>query len=303
MKLWVIKAVTQKVISFLPFSHSINRFFQRYVSKGLILTEQLFEDKLNHCREHFDHFKKFGEQQELRVLEIGTGWYPVVPIGMYLYGAESIMSVDIEGLLKRNNVWHTIAMFIQWADKGILARSFGEYDKERLEYLRQMKHDDLTVILDELKIDYVVGDIMKNNSDFKASLIISNNTFEHINPNKLVGILNEFRRRAIPGAIMSHAIDMSDHFSHLDKSISEYNFLRFSDNAWKWVDNSIQPQNRMRVNEFKAVYDDVGLPIIHETRIEGNRSAMNSIKLDGRFSKYDPEDVAVIHCTLVSKIQ
>src|SRR5438445_10474895 len=99
MKKWILKAVTQKIISYLPYSNKINYLFQKHVTKGVFLTDEYFYDKLNHAREHITNYQKYSNGSIPKVcLEIGTGWYPIVPISLFLVGADKIYSVDISFL-------------------------------------------------------------------------------------------------------------------------------------------------------------------------------------------------------------
>ena len=81
MKVWILKAIVQKVISFLPFSHKVNYLFQKFVTRGIRLTDELFIDKLTHFRNHYHYYLKYRDKIEGKaILEIGTGWYPIIPI-------------------------------------------------------------------------------------------------------------------------------------------------------------------------------------------------------------------------------
>ena len=84
MATWKIKAVVQKVISFLPASHKINYLFQKYITKGVILSDEYFYDRLGHAAFHAKAFIQNKSKTPNSTLELGTGWYPVVPISMYL---------------------------------------------------------------------------------------------------------------------------------------------------------------------------------------------------------------------------
>ena len=96
MKTWVLKAIIQKQISFLPFPNKINYIFQKYVTKGGYLTDEYFYDRLDHAKIHLDAFYSNSEKQQLSVcLELGTGWYPIVPISFFLSGVQKTYSVDI----------------------------------------------------------------------------------------------------------------------------------------------------------------------------------------------------------------
>ena len=106
--IWIVKALIQKTISFLPYNHSINYLFQKHVTKGVRLTDELFEDKLIHCKNHLQYFSSYATTPATSSLEIGTGWYPIVPIGLYLFGFENIVSVDISDLLTTEAIHQTI---------------------------------------------------------------------------------------------------------------------------------------------------------------------------------------------------
>jgi hypothetical protein len=99
---------------------------------------------------------------------------------------------------------------------------------------------------------------------------------------------------------MSHSIDMSDHFAHFDKSINIYNFLQFSDEQWKWIDNSIQPQSRLRYYDYTKMYDDLQIPIIETSYRAGDINQLKEIKLDSKYIKHPIDEIAISHCYFVS---
>jgi len=251
MKVWIAKAIVQKTISFLPFKHHVNYLFQRYVTKGVVLTDALMGDKLIHCKSHLEYYNKYGKKKEgFTTLEIGTGWYPIVPIGFYLAGAAEIFTIDVSDLLKTSAIHDTIKKYQEWHASGKLKDYFPNIKKERLEKLSSLLSLDIHPhqVLEQINIHTILGDARETkfkNEEF--DLINSNNTFEHIYPEILIDILKEFKRVLKADGIMSHSIDMSDHFAHLDKSITVYNYLQYSDSEWNWIDNSIQPQNRLRI--------------------------------------------------------
>ena len=99
---------------------------------------------------------------------------------------------------------------------------------------------------------------------------------------------------------MSHFIDMSDHFAHADKSITIYNYLKYSPQEWKRIDNDVQPQNRMRIDQYKKVYNDLGINIVVEDSRPGNMDELKSVKLDSQFAAMPLVEVAKSHTYLVS---
>lgn len=304
IKKWILKAIVQKTISFLPYAHRINYFFQKYVTKGVQLSDAYFEDRLGHAKTHLEAWEKYSDGQPLRsTLELGAGWYPVVPIAFYLYGAETIRTADITRLTNARHVQTTIRKFLEYANNGRLSQYF-PVKPVRLEQLRPLleKPLDFELLTGALNIEYLIGDARQLPlADGSVDLVHSNNTFEHIHPDILAGLLREFRRVVRRGGVQSHFIDLSDHFAHFDRSITIYNFLRFSPAAWRWIDNSIQPLNRLRITDYRRLYRDAGIPVDAEELRTGSVSELKTVPLDPIFRINSDVENAVSHGHFISR--
>lgn len=310
MKKWILKAVVQKTISFLPQREKINYFFQRYITKGVLLTDTHFEIKLTSARDHINYFSKYRDEQEgpAEILELGTGWYPVIPLSLYLTSDVEVTSVDARRWLTKNRFMLTIQKFMEWQSVGKLDSFLPSVRQDKWEQLLEIYRlrDRLSLkdISDRLDFSLIVGDARSLSvADGTFDFICSNNTFEHIPEDILAGILTEFKRVLKPGGVMSHFIDLSDHFAHFDKTIGIYNFLRFSDRQWRIIDNSIQPQNRLRFRDYKEMYSRLGIEIIEENYSEGDQKALKALQLDEKYLLYRPEELAISHGYLISKKQ
>jgi ubiquinone/menaquinone biosynthesis C-methylase UbiE len=308
MKKWKQKAIVQKTISYLPFKHGINFLFQKYVTKGVQLSDEYFTDRLTHASDHIAAFEEFASAPLGSALELGTGWYPVVPVCLFLYGAKKAVTVDISGLLNRKNLSVTLNKFIEYRKTGKLSLHFknGLGDEVKWRMVEELAANrDLTLeqLLTKLNIQYKVADARHLDEPAHSfSLITSNNTFEHVYETILREILVEFRRLAAKGGVMSHFVDMSDHFAHFDKSITIYNFLQFSKEKWDRIDNSIQPQNRLRITDYRKIYSELGIGISKEVCRPGSEKELAAIKVDKMFSNISLKELAVSHCLLVSKM-
>ncbi len=306
---WILKAIVQKTISYLPYSQQINYLFQKYITKGVELTDDYFEDRLTHAKNHIHFYVKYVTNSgSLNTYELGTGWYPIVPISMFLFGAENINSIDISPLVSEKNIKTTIAKFIEYYEQKKLQNYIPLLKEKRIKILIDCyeQRDKLTLseILKILNINLLVGDARKTEIKIKTiDLITSNNTFEHIYPEILTSILLEMKRIAKQGAVMSHFIDMSDHFAHFDKKITIYNFLKYSDKAWKRIDNSVQPQNRLRVNEFCELFKQLNIPIVEEISRKGEPELLNTIKINTKYSESNKSELAVSHTHIINLIR
>lgn len=308
MKKWILKAIVQKTISYLPFGNKINYIFQKYVTKGVYLTDEYFYDRLGHAKEHIEAFAAYSSKKiPQNCLELGTGWYPIVPISFYLIGVEKTYSVDISFLTSKERIYTTIEKFVAAYQSGELAKYIPflpEKYEALMEIYTQIAVLSLEEILKRLQLTYLIEDARKLSlADNSIDLVNSNNTFEHIYPEILYPILADFKRVVNKKhGVMSHFIDMSDHFAHFDKSINIYNFLQYSSTQWKWIDNTIQPQSRLRIDDYKAMYQQLAIPIDYETQRDGNINELKTIVLDKAYTSKPLEVVAVSHCHFVSNM-
>jgi len=303
---WKTKALVQKIISYIPLGYKLNYLMQKYITKGVLLSDEHFEDRLGHASDHLKAYQNHHPLSSLKTtLELGTGWYPVVPIAMFLAGADTIYSADLTSLTDKGKLITTIERFMLAFNNGSLGKKI-EISKDRILVLEAILLEYRTLklqyILDMLQLKLIVGDArhlpLPSNC---IDLIHSNNTFEHIYQEILKEILIEFKRIRDPKTgVMSHFIDMSDHFAHFDRNISIYNFLQYSDKSWSIIDNTIQPQNRWRFSEYVALYAELHIPIVFSEKRIGNAIDLEQIQLDSKYAHFEKEDLLISHCRLES---
>lgn len=305
---WKLKAVVQKCISFMPMREQLNFLFQKHVTHGVDLTDEHFGFKVGHACDHIHYFRKYGSPGPgKKILELGTGWYPVVPIFMFLTKSGMVTSLDIRSWMTRERQLNTISKLVEWDETGKLDEYSGSFDDERWAKLVHIHENPAQYTMDDINNIILFKPLLKDAAntglpDNEFDLICSNNTFEHIHANVLEDILNEFKRLIKPGGVMSHFIDMSDHFAHFDEKINVYNFLKYSKKTWKCIDNRIQPQNRFRLTDFVALYQKLNIPITEDKVFEGDMNKLEEIRINKDFDKYSPTELAVTHAYLVSKI-
>jgi len=303
---WLIKAAVQKGISYLPAAHRINYFFQKHVTGGVLLDDAHFGLKLDHAADHLSYLNRFGRPAaDQNLLELGTGWYPVVPLLFYLTASGRVTSIDIRQWMNCKTQFHTVRKYMQWRDTGRLAnlepyidedrwdrmvREFGDRPAANSEYFNEVTG-----------LHAIVGDARSSGlPDTSVDFICSNNTFEHIPAPVLKAILKEFVRVVKPNGLMSHFIDMSDHFAHFDPSIGIYNYLKFSPRQWQLLDNRIQPQNRLRFPDYLAMYRDLNIPVTLAEVREGNPETLDRISVHATYAGYSREDLAISHGTIIT---
>ncbi len=117
---WLVKALAQRAIGALPNPHYWNELFQDRVTHSLELTEERFEAGLRNCRSHLEQLRRFGPaatSDGFSAFELGTGWFPTVPLGLFLCGAQEVWTWDVAPLLRRDRLEGTIRRFLEFEEE------------------------------------------------------------------------------------------------------------------------------------------------------------------------------------------
>lgn len=234
-----------------------------------------------------------------RFLEVGTGHKPTVPIGFFLSGAESIVTVDLNTRLDFRLTQQVLAWMVK--NRQTLESMYsGVVDStlfsERLALIERFWSEPQT-FLKEANIQYVAPadaadtDLPADSVDYHFSVT----TLEHIPLGTVRDIFIEARWILSSGGVAIHFIDPSDHFQHQDKSITTINFLRFTEEEWlRTAGNEFAYCNRLRASDYLALFKELSFDILRLEAIVDD-DAMSSLRqgfpLDEDFKFYDLEDV------------
>jgi hypothetical protein len=298
---WKLKAAVQGVLSLLPEPQRWNRLFQTYVTGSLDLGDEYFLEKWRQTVRHIEHAERRGGIARARVMELGTGWFPVAPVGMALAGAASVVSVDLNDLLAHDNLVATLVQYDRMIARGLVALPLSAHKRVK-ELLKRAPRQPAREILGELGITSLVSDARTiNRATGTIDLFTSNNVFEHIPCKILLDILREYRRLASPAALMSHYIDMADHYAGFDKSISVYNFLRYSERQWRLFNNQLHYQNRLRASDFRTIHREAGWDVVSEESRREEPEILRKLSLATEFRRYDEDDLLIYKCWMISQ--
>ncbi len=236
MSSWILKTALQHIIGRLPKNYYWNGLFQKYVTKGYYPSAKVFAGKLNYCQQHLDYYLKFSStpKSEFSALELGTGSWPVVPLGLYLSGAREIWTYDLVPVLQKDTLKNTLELFIEFEENGKLKKILKSIRPERLAKLRQLLSqvdtDSPSEIFEKLNIHLLIADARNTKiPNQSVDIVFSTQVLEHINAEVLTGLFSEFKRVVANDSVMIHYIGLIDQFSSFDKSITPYNFYKYSD--------------------------------------------------------------------------
>ncbi len=325
MPSWLLKAALQGAIAPLPARHRINRLLQRHLTGSLALSSERFEAKLAQCARHLERFAavRGGGALPATALEIGTGWQPIVPLGLALAGVREVTTFDVAPLLDRESVTRVLERYARALETGALASRLPSIERERARELlatgrargndageRAGDHSPAAgraptaawELLAHAGVRAHVGTLAEAGlRPGSIELIVSNNTLEHIPPAELADLFGELARLAAPGAVMDHFIDLSDHYAHFDRSLSELNFLRFPARTWRLFNNRLHYQNRLRIGDYTALIERAGFRVVDQRLERGSEQALAQISLAPEFRHYRREELLVLRAWITAR--
>jgi Methyltransferase domain len=235
-------------------------------------------------------------------LEVGTGWYPLVPLLLFVLGANRTVTIDLNPWMTRQSLKSAIAGLLSISSRieTDFALPTGHANSRLAPLLDRVEksNSSLSEILSAAAIDYRVPcDACQTNlPDSSIDYCISSNVLEHIPKNVIAGMLAESRRLLRPAGLHLHHIDLGDHFA-FDKSISKINFLRYSPRAWRLLGGgSLGFVNRLRRSDYIKLLEESDFEPIHEHAFHDPRIAPlleRGFKLHPDYSGRPVEDLTV----------
>lgn len=278
---WRTRVAKQAVLVRLPFGTALRRFKRRMVGY------EPDPSNLNNTIECLDIMRAALAEQgrsfkNAEVLEIGSGWFPTIPILMCVEGAKSVRMSDLNLHMDEVTFQSTL-----------------RYLKNRFP-----DHKALQAInrLEDLPVSYMVPFAAADVPDASLDFIVSRTVLEHIDPDVIVTLHRELLPKLKKDGLVVHVVDHSDHLEHRDKSISKLNFLTWSTGWHRWI-NALtrEGENRLRHHEYPALFQRAGYDLLSGTGTihEGALKSLEAMKLAEPFATMPKAELAVLTSTYV----
>jgi hypothetical protein len=235
-----------------------------------------------------------------RVMEIGSGWYPVAPLVFRAAGARQVYLTDMHRLLHPRTLRAAMAFVAERADR--IEAALGVPADAVRAGLDAPEGLDFQGLLAWLGFTYLAPyDIARGP---EIDIAYSHTVLEHISPEGLAGLFAGLRAKLAPGGVMSHGVDHTDHRSNQDPALSTIDFLRYSDAAWKLF--CLNPQdytNRLRHPDYLKLIREAGFGVAHEYRHVSPKAAADAktLPLWGRFAQLDEIELATTWSLLITE--
>ena len=298
---WLAKAALQRTLGVLPQGERLNYVFQRHVLHSFPVGDGAYRQKFNRAVNHLANYEEHGPgvpAAEATFYEFGAGWDLAIPLSYALLGVGRQIVIDIRPSARIELVNETIAAF---------RRLHPELEQATGRAVRDAGTPSASIAELEARfgIHYLAPCDARGTAlapgivDFASSTDVC----EHIPAADLAAVFAESRRLLRPGGAFSCRIDLQDHYSYFDRSVSRYNFLRFSDAKWALVNSPLHYQNRLRAPEYLRLVREAGLDLVYEHPSgpnEEGRAELQALPLAKRFRGYSPEELGVTILSFVA---
>jgi hypothetical protein len=265
-----MKVVAFQILEHLPGGGALYRAAQKYVTGG-----HLFDVTDAYLRMHQFHVAQYARIHPGRALEFGGGRHFLSPLLLSGAGATEVLVYDIQRLSSPAQINHTIRQL-----RGRVAGDWPEIkdwpDLERIYRIRYLAPGDAR------RTGLPRGSV---------NFFCSTSTLEHIPAADIRLIVNECGRVAADNAVFSNIIDYADHYHYADPSVPLFNFYRYSERRWKWMNPSNHFQNRLRHSDFANMFREMNWKEIEVKAGAASPDSVRTIPIDPGFSRYDAADL------------
>jgi SAM-dependent methyltransferase len=303
---WRAKALAQNVLARIPFGERLNSLLQ-IKAGGLRDFDAHVAGKVKDWIGVMSLLAECGVRvDDAAMLEIGTGWFPTLPLCFWLAGAKSCATYDLSRHLSAELTRHLVGSLTTHLDAIAQAASAASSRvRDRFDLLARDDRKTAKEILAIANINYMApGDAAQTGLPGGCmDIVFSNSVLEHVSPEALPAIMRETRRILRPTGVAVHCVACNDHYAHFDRSISYINYLRYSAREWQRWNNRLQYQNRLRTSDFLRAAEECGLDVIAAQRHvrAGVEPALQVLPIAAEFRKYSHEDLATTTVNFVCR--
>lgn len=299
---WQVRLLKNSLFALLPFPQTARKLKRRFLPYPAAIDPWTLEQGL----QQVELLRSAGfDFRGKTILELGTGWQPIIPLLFRLAGVGEVLMVDAQRLLDVRLLRETAQNLTE--KRRLIADRLGMSEGEVVRCLAIEPAADLEHMLVSFRLRYLApadaGALGLPSGSIDA--VTSRAVLEHIPPTVIARLFAEFARLLRPRGMMCHMIDNSDHWEHGDKSISRVNFLKFEDSVWRiTLLNPLDYQNRLRHFEYLALLQQAGFRVVKDASVPDTDAmgALEHMRICSRYSDAPREQLAILTSNLVATL-
>jgi SAM-dependent methyltransferase len=302
---WRVKGIVQGVLSAVPGGRAVNDRLQTSLGNLRDFDHMVDRKVTDDWLVFAEYFRELGlSPAGLDILEIGTGWFPTLPVCFYLAGARSCHTFDLHSNLN----WQMTRRMLRRLEvhlAAIAAASRRDLASVTEAYQRLLQANSIEVFLEQSNIRYhAPADATQTGFEAgSVDVVFSNSVLEHVPAEVIRGLMRESRRILRPGGVAMHCANCGDHYAYFDKSITMLNYLTYTQREWERWNNELLYQNRMRPRDFVASSEGAGLKTLF-VRFQPTPELLKvlpEIPVSPEFRDYPPEELCATSIGWVSQ--
>jgi SAM-dependent methyltransferase len=301
---WLVKSAILQTLSRVPIGTRLYRVLQETTGSARLDMGTYWPPRSKLFQLMVDNGVSF---QGRRVLEIGTGWHPVLPLVFYLVGAAEVITLDLNPWLTQPSLLETFEKVLtilpqlplSWVADG--AAGMEQRAQQLQAVLAQAQSDRSRSVRDLLSLLHIQywcpADAARLPvGDGDLDCVVHSDVFEHIPPSVIVAVLAESHRVIKAGGIHAARIIPGDHFAEMG-DITAVNFLRYSPRYWHWLGGSgLAYHNRLRgvdyLNHFEAAGFEILIYLPEVDEVAQQALQERRVKPSAEFAAYSTEQLA-----------
>ena len=304
---WRVKGGIQKVLGHIPFGERLHFELQKRAG-GLRSFDRELASKIEDWRLMVGHLRTAGMPVAgTRFLEMGTGWYPTFPFCLFLGGARSVITVDLNRYLKDEltlRMTEALARFLP-----VIAGATGRAEEELAAALGEL----VAAVRRGASLEEATRGVVAYRAPSDASatglpgasldVVFSNSVLEHVPGPVIERCFAEARRILRSGGVIFHSVNCGDHYAYADRKIHQLNYLQFSDEDWEVWNNEFLYQNRLRAIDFTDMARAAGFRIeIDTSRPHPMRlQQLATIHVHPQFARYTRDQLAITSIDFIGR--
>jgi SAM-dependent methyltransferase len=297
----------QKVLGYVPAGEDLHHWLQMR-GGGLANFARECDVRVDDWRLMAGHLAAVGVPiAGSRFVEMGTGWYPTLPFGLFLGGAEHVITIDLNRHVRPELV-------VALGDRlGEHLPLIADKSGRALDDVKSA-HAAMRLALHQgASIEEATGGVVEYRAPGDASdtglpsksidVFFSNSVLEHVPADVIAACFAEARRVLRSGGITFQSVNCGDHYAYVDKRIHQLNYLQYSDAQWEKWNNRFLYQNRLRAIDFVQLAKQAGFAIELDTsRASAERlKQLDGLRVAPQFDRYTREQLAMTSIDFVGR--
>ncbi|MBC7523068.1 MAG: hypothetical protein H7239_01305 [Flavobacterium sp.] len=226
--------------------------------------------------------------KNIEIIEIGSGWFPIIPyFFIYKCKVKKVFTYDINAHYNKKAIGIFNGIFSKIYNETIITSTNNNYNLPD-------------------QVSYFPSHNVINCELPKTPLVFSRYVLSHVKTKDIIEMHKKFKNEFAKGTYIIHFISPSDLRQHGDKSISQQDFLKYSQKEWDKITTKYDFHNRLRLPQFIEIFTSLGYEILHKSyeRVSENSSNYNlfhQLQFHEDYKKYSVEELTAGNIILVLK--